>query len=91
MGLGIDFQVILFFALGLVLLYFTGWFLLAPLKIILKLVLSGFLGGIILLLINFIGGLFSVTIAINPLSTVVAGYFGIPGIILLFVLKLILA
>lgn len=90
MGLGIDFQVILFFALGLVLLYFTGWLLLAPLRIILKLLINGILGGLILLLINIVGGIFSVTIPINPLSALIAGYFGLPGIILLFLLKIIL-
>lgn len=91
MGLGIDFTVILFFALGLVLLYFTGWLLLAPLKFILKLIVSGILGGILLFVINLVGGIFSVTIAINPLSAIIAGYFGVPGIVLLLVLKLILA
>lgn len=89
MGLGIDFQVILFFALGLVLLYFTGWLLLVPLKLIFKLILSGVFGGFLLFFINLIGGIFSVTIAINPISALVAGYFGVPGIILLLVLKLI--
>jgi inhibitor of the pro-sigma K processing machinery len=91
MGLGIDFMVMLFFALGLVLLYFTGWLLLAPLKFIMKLLVNGLLGGLMLLAINLIGGFFSVTIAINPLSAVIAGYFGLPGIILLLLLKLILA
>ncbi len=90
MGLGIDFQVILFFAVGLVLLYFTGWLLLAPLKVLLKLIINGILGGLTLLLINLVGGVFSVNIAINPLSALIAGYFGLPGIILLFLLKLIL-
>jgi len=91
MGLGIDFMVVLFFALGLVLLYFTGWLLLAPLKFIMKLLVNGLLGGLMLLVINLIGGFFSVTIAINPLSAVIAGYFGLPGIILLLLFKLILA
>lgn len=91
MGLGINFQVILFFALGLVLLYFTGWLLLAPLKVILKLVINAIVGGLVLLLVNLVGGIFSVTIPINPWSAIVAGYFGLPGIILLFLLKLILA
>lgn len=90
MGLGIDFRVVLFFALGLVLLYCTGWLLLAPLKFILKLVISGLLGGFILLAINLVGGIFSFNIAINPLSALIAGYFGLPGIILLILLKLIL-
>ena len=91
MGLGIDIWVILFFALGLVLLYFTGWLLLAPFKLLFKLIVSGVLGGLLLFVLNLIGGIFSVTIAINPLSAVVAGYFGVPGIILLLALKLILA
>ena len=91
MGLGIDFMVVLFFALGLVLLYFTGWLLLAPLKFIMKLLVNGLVGGLLLLVINLIGGFFSVTIAINPLSAVIAGYFGLPGIILLLLFKLILA
>ena len=91
MGLGIDFMVVLFFALGLVLLYFTGWLLLAPLKFIMKLLVNGLLGGLLLLIINLVGGFFSVTIAINPLSAIIAGYFGLPGIILLLLVKLILA
>ncbi len=90
MGLGIDFQVVLFFALGLILLYFSGWLLLAPLKFIMKLLTNGLLGGLMLVIINLVGGIFSVTIAINPLSAVIAGYFGLPGVILLLLLKLIL-
>ncbi len=90
MGLGISFEIILYFALGLVLLYFTGWLLLVPLKFIFKLIINGILGGILLFLLNLIGGIFSVTIAINPITAVVAGYFGVPGIILLLALKLIL-
>ena len=90
MGLNIDFTVILFFALGLILLYITGWLLLAPLKFILKLIISGILGIGVLIVLNLVGGIFDVTIAINPISAIVAGYFGVPGIILLLSLKLIL-
>ena len=90
MGLGIDFSIVLFFGLGLVLLYLTGWLLLAPLRFIMKFIVSGLLGALFLVIINLVGGIFNVTIAINPLSALIAGYFGLPGIILLFVLKLIL-
>lgn len=89
MGLGIDFSVVLFFGLGLALLYFTGWLLLAPLKFIMKFVVSGFLGVLLLVILNLIGGLFGIVIAINPLSALIAGYFGLPGIVLLLVLKLL--
>ena len=89
MGLGIDFSVVLFFGLGLALLYFTGWLLLAPLKFIMKFIVSGFLGVLLLVILNLIGGIFGIAIAINPLSALIAGYFGLPGIVLLLVLKLI--
>ncbi len=89
MGLGIDFSVVLFFGLGLALLYFTGWLLIAPLKFIMKFIVSGCLGALLLVILNLVGGLFGITIAINPLSALIAGYFGLPGIILLLVLKLI--
>lgn len=90
MGLGINFSVVLFFGLGLVLLYFTGWLLLAPLKFIMKFIVSGLLGALLLIIINLVGGFFGVTIAVNPLSALIAGYFGLPGIILLLILKLLL-
>ncbi len=64
--------------------------MLAPLKFILKLIASGILGIIVLIVINLVGGIFDVTIAINPLSAIVAGFFGVPGIVLLLALKLIL-
>ncbi len=89
MGLGIDFSVVLFFGLGLALLYFTGWLLIAPLKFIMKLIISGCLGALLLVILNLVGGLFGITIAVNPLSALIAGYFGLPGIVLLLVLKLI--
>jgi inhibitor of the pro-sigma K processing machinery len=82
--------VVLFFALGLVLLYLTGWLLTAPLKVLLRLIISGLLGGAALLLVNVIGGIFSVTIAINPISALVAGYFGLPGIVLLLLIKIVI-
>lgn len=90
MGLGINMLEVLFFALGLVTLYIIGWLLLAPLKFLLKAISSSLLGAMALLLINVFGGLFSVTIAINPLSAFIAGYFGLPGIILLLIIKLII-
>jgi len=89
MGLGLSFEVILFFALGLVLLYLLGWLLVAPLKVVLKLILNGILGGIVLFVLNLVGGLFGVTIALNPWTALVAGLLGLPGIVLLYILKLI--
>jgi inhibitor of the pro-sigma K processing machinery len=90
MGLNISIEVILFFSLGLVLLYLLGWLLVAPLKFILKLIANGLLGGLALFLINLLGGIFGITIAINPWTALTVGLLGLPGLALLFILKLIL-
>ena len=90
MELGLSFEVILFFALGLVLLYLLGWLLVAPFKIILRLLANGILGGLALVLINLVGGIFGITIAINPWTALTVGLLGLPGLVLLFIVKLIL-
>lgn len=85
MGLQLDPMMVLYFALGLVLLYIIGWLLLAPLKFLLKLSLSSVLGAILLVVLNLIGGIFRVTIPLNPLNAVIAGVLGLPGRIAAFV------
>ncbi|NLJ40778.1 MAG: pro-sigmaK processing inhibitor BofA [Clostridiales bacterium] len=90
MGLNIPFGVIAGYAAGLVLLYLVGWLLLVPLKMLLKFILNGVLGGIILWLLNLVGGLIHVTIAINPVTALIVGFLGIPGIILILLLQFIL-
>ena len=89
MNLQLDPLLVLFFALGLVILYIAGWFLLATFKLLLKLAINSVLGALILILINLIGGIFSVTIALTPLNAIIVGVFGIPGVLLLLILRLI--
>lgn len=89
MGLELDPRMILFFALGLVLLYITGWLLLAPFHFLLKLALNSVIGAIVLVLLNLIGTSFSFVVPINAVSALVVGAFGLPGLLLLLVLKLI--
>lgn len=81
---------ILWFLLGLVLLYIVGLILVIPIKIIIKLIINGIIGGVLLLIFNLIGGLFGITIVINPFNAVIAGLLGIPGVILLLILQMIL-
>ncbi|NLI61677.1 MAG: pro-sigmaK processing inhibitor BofA [Clostridiales bacterium] len=90
MGLDIPFSVIIGYALGLILLYLVGWLLLVPLKTILKFIYNGILGGIILWILNLIGGLIHVTVAINPITALIVGFLGVPGIILILLLQFIL-
>ena len=90
MGLGIGLQEILFFALGLVLLYFLGYIILSPFTLLMKFVLNSFLGAAVVVVINLIGQNFGVTIPLNPATALIVGFLGLPGVALLFVLKLIL-
>lgn len=87
MGLGLS--TIIAFTVGLIALYVLGLLLVVPIKIIVKLVINGMIGGITLLIVNLIGGLIGITIGINPVTALIAGFLGVPGVILLLIIQLI--
>lgn len=62
-----------------------------PFKILLKLVANGVLGVILLFITNYITEtFFHFNIGINPITALIAGFFGIPGVIFLVIFKLFL-
>jgi inhibitor of the pro-sigma K processing machinery len=63
---------------------------LVPLKTIGKLILNALVGAIVLLLINFAGQGIGIYIAVNPLTALVTGFLGVPGVALLLALQIIL-
>jgi|GEM_PF-64006 len=83
MGISIDFSVVLAYAFGLLLLYIVGWLLVMPLKFILRLLYNGIIGGLMLWILNLAGGFFNVQVAINPVTALIAGFLGIPGVLLI--------
>lgn len=85
-----DYSIIIAYAFGLILLYIIGRILFMPIKLILKLVYNGIIGGIMLWLLNLVGGYFGLSVAINPITALIAGFLGIPGIVLLVVLKYVI-
>ncbi|MEW9123636.1 MAG: pro-sigmaK processing inhibitor BofA family protein [Thermotaleaceae bacterium] len=85
-----EINIILAYAFGLILLYIAGYILLIPIKLIIKLIYNGIIGGIALLLLNFVGGFFEIGIGINPITALVAGFLGIPGILLMLGLQYLL-
>lgn len=90
MGLEIPFDIIIAYGLGLVVLYFVGWLLLVPLKLLFRFLLNGIIGGIALWILNLVGGLIGVVVAINPITALTVGFLGIPGLILILLLQFIL-
>jgi len=75
----------------LFLVYLLGSILLKPLKLIFKLVVNSFFGLILLWAFNFIGAFFNFFIPLNLLTVLIAGFLGLPGLILLIILNLIIA
>ena len=90
MGLDIPLDIILAYALGLVLLYLIGWLLLVPLKHLLRFFINALIGGLILWILNLVGGLIGVTIAINPITALTVGVLGIPGLLLILLLQFVI-
>lgn len=86
----LDFAAIIAYALGLILLYVVGRILIIPLQLLFKLIYNGIIGGIVLIVLNFVGGYVGLHIGVNPITALLVGFLGIPGVILLLVIKYIL-
>ncbi|WP_315121867.1 pro-sigmaK processing inhibitor BofA family protein [uncultured Clostridium sp.] len=61
-----------------------------PLKMLIKLIINGVMGAVLLLLINIVGNLFNFSIGINAVTAIIAGFFGVPGVIFLILFKTIM-
>ncbi|NLK87508.1 MAG: pro-sigmaK processing inhibitor BofA [Clostridiaceae bacterium] len=81
--------VVFAYVIGIVLLFIFARLFLTPLKTILKLVLNSLMGAAAILLANWAGSLFGFHMALNIYTAFIVGTLGIPGFILLAILKLI--
>ena len=89
MGLAVSWSSIACYAVGLLTLFLIGKLLVKPFKWILKLICNALLGGLLLILVNLVGSLFGFIITINPVTSLIAGFLGVPGVILLVFLTLL--
>lgn len=85
-----DFLVIVAYVTGVVFLYALGKMLLIPLRVVFNLIVNAVIGGGVLLVLNLIGGFWSFNIGVNPITALVAGLLGVPGVLLLIGLRLLL-
>lgn len=53
-----------------------------------KLAINGIIGVIMLAIVNFFGASFGITIGINIFTALIAGIFGIPGVIIMVLFKM---
>lgn len=61
-----------------------------PIKILVKLIINAVLGVVLLVIANYVGSYFGFHIGINVVTSLIAGFAGIPGVIFLILFKLIL-
>jgi len=74
-----------FLAIGAI--YIIGMLLVVPIRIIIKFIINGIIGAVILFFLNVFGGFIGINIAINPITALVAGFLGVPGVLLLLFLQ----
>lgn len=71
-------------------LFIFGRVFILPIKSILKLVLNSILGGLIIYGINWVGAIFNFHIGLNLFTSIFIGILGVPGAILLVIVKIII-
>ena len=86
----IPWELILSFAIGLMLLCLIGYLLLVPMRFMWRLMAGGVMGALALLLVNLFGGLLGFSVEINPFTAMAVGFLGLPGAALVVALKLLM-
>ena len=81
-------DIIISFVTCIVFILIFGKMFLFPVKKIAKLLLNTFLGAFIIWIINLIGTSFGFHIGLNVITSIIVGLLGVPGAILLILLKI---
>ncbi|HLT57983.1 MAG: pro-sigmaK processing inhibitor BofA family protein [Limnochordales bacterium] len=83
-----ELHVVVAYIVGVLLLYLLARVLLLPLRVLLRLIYNALLGAALLALVNLAGTYVAgVYLPINPVTALVAGFLGLPGVVLLIALQ----
>lgn len=85
-----DFNNIIAYIACIFFLFIFGKVFIVPIKTIIKLVINSVLGGVVIFLINFIGAYFNFHIGLNLVTSIFVGLLGIPGAVVVVLLKLLI-
>ena len=88
--MNLDFNNIIAFTECIFFLFIFGKLFIVPIKTILKLVLNSFLGAFLIYIINLIGAMWGFHIGINIITSIFVGMLGIPGAIVIVIIKFLL-
>ena len=85
-----NFTMILPILIGVGVLFIVLKLLALPMKLIIKLVINGLVGGVIIFLVNLIGANFGFTIDLNWITALIVGILGVPGVVIVAILQFVL-
>ena len=86
----LDTNIILTFLACICFIFIFGKLFIFPIKKILKLLINSALGAVLIYIVNIIGSMWNFHIGLNIITAIFVGLLGVPGAILLTVLKLLI-
>ena len=81
-------KIILIFIACIAILVVFGKSFAWPIKLITKLIINSALGTLLIFIINLVGTSFNFHIGLNVINSVIVGILGIPGAVLLILIKI---
>lgn len=69
-------------------IYLFIWVFIKPIKLIFKILANSIIGSAVLILFNYAGTFFSISLGVNVYSSLICGILGIPGLIMLILGKM---
>lgn len=85
-----DFNNVITYIACIFFLFIFGKIFIIPIKTIMKLAINSILGGITIFIINLIGAFFNFHIGLNFITSIFVGLLGVPGVVILIILKLLI-
>lgn len=67
-----------------------GKIFIVPITKIAKLVINSIIGGVLIFLINLVGGIWGFHIGLNIFTSMLIGFLGLPGVVCLVIVKLLI-
>jgi inhibitor of the pro-sigma K processing machinery len=75
------------YLVGILLLYFLARIFIIPIRFVVRMIFNGVIGGVLLWLTNLGGRFIGIAVPVNPITALIAGFLGVPGVVLVIILQ----
>ncbi len=72
-------------------IFLFGRIFIVPIQKLIKLAINSILGGVVIYIINLVGANFGFHIGLNIITSIIIGILGLPGAVILVLIKLIVS